>query len=61
MLVAQCIVLSPDAQTHETFRCSHTQIIGADEDSDRKTRYACGPKSMTSKGVKGLLFLDYLL
>ena len=34
MLVAQCSVLSPDAQTHETFRCSHTQIIDAVEDSD---------------------------
>ena len=54
MLVAQCCVLSPDAQTHETFRCSYTQIIGAVKTqiyiSNRKPRWACiegayaGPK-----------------
>ena len=50
MLVAQCSVLSPDAQTHETFRCSYTQIMDADESSNRKPRWACiegayaGPK-----------------
>ena len=32
----------PDAQNHETFPCSHTQTIDADEDSDFKPQATLG-------------------
>ena len=67
MLVAQCSVLSPDAQTHETFRCSYTQIMDADERlrSIFQTGSLAGrvlkAHMLAQNFFKGSAVLDYLL